>query len=194
MSWRMFFIRLIEIVVAINIVVLDLLALQSFQQFRAGSSSQVQTSQVITPTDTPTPTIIPFSPTPIITTVLQQAPAAKEIFIPLGTGQNSSSDWADISGAEVSIDSTKYPGIKQVIFEAAISVPTANETVWVRLFNATDGHPVWFSEMNMGGASQFLTSQPIVLDTGDKTYQVQMKTQLQYPANLTESRIHITLQ
>jgi hypothetical protein len=45
-----------------------------------------------------------------------------------------------------------------------------------------------------GGTSAYLISNPIAYDKGSKIYQVQMKTQLQYPANLTQARIHITLQ
>ncbi|EKD86751.1 MAG: hypothetical protein ACD_37C00158G0001, partial [uncultured bacterium] len=33
----------------------------------------------------------------------------------------------------------------------------------------------------------------IIYDKGSKTYQVQMKTQLKYTANVTQSRVHIIL-
>ncbi len=193
-SWRMFFIRLLEIVVIVNIAVLDVFALQSFPHY---------TASTIIAKDSPTPTLpmvinsldetpTPF-PTPFVQTAINQTTGIKEIFIPLGTGQSNASAWTDVPEAIVSIDSDKYANINQAAFEAAMTVPTANEVVWIRLFNTTDGHPVWYSEMSMTGASQFLTSQPISLDAGVKTYQVQIKTQLQYLANLTESRIHITL-
>ena len=112
----------------------------------------------------------------------------------MGSGSSQAGDWTDVPGLEASVDFGKYKSIKEIRFEASISVPTANEAVWVRLFNKTDQHPVWFSEATMtGGASSYLVSSPITYDKGSKTYQVQMKTQLKYTANLTQSRIHITL-
>jgi len=118
---------------------------------------------------------------------------AKEYFVPLGTGSNETDDWADVSGAVATVDTSQYPRIKQVIFEATVAVPTGNEVAYVRLFNKTDGHPVWFSEMSMNTTGPILlTSQPVSLDKGKKLYQVQMKTQLKFTANLAQSRIHIT--
>lgn len=118
---------------------------------------------------------------------------AKEYFVPLGTGTNTASDWTDVVGASATVDTAQYPRIKKVVFEATIAVPTGNQVAYVRLFNKTDGHPVWYSEMSMNTTGPtLLTTQAITLDKGSKLYQVQMKTQLQYPASLNQSRIHIT--
>lgn len=118
---------------------------------------------------------------------------AKEYFIPLGTGTNATSDWSDVVGASASVDTAQYPRIKKVVFEATLAVPTGNQVAYVRLFNETDGHPVWYSEMFMNTTGPtLLTTQAITLDKGSKLYKVQMKTQLKYPANLNQSRIHIT--
>jgi hypothetical protein len=115
-----------------------------------------------------------------------------ESYIPLGIGSIFSNDWSDVSGAQASIDSTQFPRIKKVTFEASVQVPTGNQIVWIRLFNVTDKHPVWYSEISMDGTGQnLLISPPINLDSGNKIYQVQIKTQLGYTANLTQSRIHI---
>lgn len=118
---------------------------------------------------------------------------AKEYYIPLGTGTNAASEWTDVAGASAYVDTAQYPRIKKVVFEATVGVPTGNQAAYVRLFNATDKHPVWFSEvsMNTTGPSA-LTSTPITLDKGNKLYQVQMKTQLKFTANLSQARIHIT--
>ena len=118
---------------------------------------------------------------------------AKEYFVPLGTGTNATNDWADVVGASATVDTVQYPRIKKVVFEATLAVPTGNQVAYVRLFNETDGHPVWFSEMSMNTTGPILlTTQTITLDKGSKLYKVQMKTQLRYPANLNQSRIHIT--
>lgn len=117
----------------------------------------------------------------------------KEFFIPFGSGSSSSSDWQDVLALQSYIDSGNFEDIKTVTFEASVHVPTGNQTASVRLFNATDKHPVWFSEVlfNGGGTPQFLISKPITLDQGNKLYQVQMKTQLQFQAILDQARIHI---
>ena len=117
---------------------------------------------------------------------------SKESFIPLGSGSTSSRDWEFIYGAQATIDSEKYGSIKDTVFEATVQVPNGNQTVWVRLFNNTDKHPVWYSEMTMNGSGPVvLTSPTITLDKGSKQYIVQMKTQLGSIANLTSSRIKI---
>jgi len=63
----------------------------------------------------------------------------------------------------------------------------------VMLFNMTAGHPVWNSTVFFSGGTnaQLLISQPITLDPGNNLYQVQMQTQLTFPANLNQARIHI---
>lgn len=142
---------------------------------------------VITPTATPTPVT---SSTPTVSS------QPKEYYVPFGSGSGSSSDWQDVAGLQANVDSASYGIIKSVKFEASLHIPTGNETATVRLYNATDNHPVWNSELNFNGntASVLLTSSAINLDSGNKVYKVQMKTQLQYSAVLDQSRLHITTQ
>lgn len=119
--------------------------------------------------------------------------ASKEYFVAFGGGSNSTDEWADVSGLTAGINSTAYGSIKEVRFEASVYIPTGNETAYVRLFNKTDQHPVWFSEVSLsGGTPQLLISDPITLDSGQKTYQVQMKTTLKFQAVLSQARVHIT--
>ena len=150
------------------------------------SSAPTPPPLTLSPTSTPTP--IPFTPTPIA--------LVKEYFIPLGTGQSQAGSWEDIPGAQVSADFGQYPHIKQILFEASVTIPSGSEWVSVRLFNETDMHPVWNSTVTSSGnvTSAALSSSPIIYDIGRKIYQVQLQTQLQAPANLVESRIHIMLQ
>lgn len=118
---------------------------------------------------------------------------AKEFFIPLGSGTGSDDNWADVSGASASIDASSYGKIKKVIFEATVSQPSGSQRIWLRLFNATDKHPVWFSEITTEETNPVtLVSPAITLDSGNKLYQVQMKTQLRGVTNVTQSRIRIT--
>lgn len=116
----------------------------------------------------------------------------KENYIPLGSGTNATDDWTDVSGASAYINTGSYGKIKQATFEASVAIPSGSQRVWIRLYNATDKHPVWFSEMIAeGSAPQLLTSNAISLDSGNKLYQVQMKTQLKILTNLTQSRVRI---
>jgi hypothetical protein len=120
---------------------------------------------------------------------------AKEYYVPLGSGTSTANDWADIAGASAYIDTASYSKIKQTTFEATVSVPAGSQQVWVRLFNATDKHPVWDSEvMTDSSGPILLTSKPIKLDSGNKLYQVQMKTQLKALTNLVQSRVRIITQ
>ncbi len=127
------------------------------------------------------------------TTTTTTATAAKEYYIPMGQGTGSAADWTDVPGVQAYIDMNAYKKVKRVIFEVTVAVPTANQTVWVRLTNATDGRRVWGSELSMEGAGPAtLQSPPVTLDDGEKLYKVQMKTQLQYPAVIQHARVHIT--
>lgn len=117
----------------------------------------------------------------------------KEYFVPLGSGTNATDDWADIQGVSAQVDTAAYGKIKKVTFEATVAQPVSSQKVWVRLFNATDKHPVWYSEVVTDSAGPILLISPaITLDAGNKLYQVQMKTQLKGVTSLTQSRLHIT--
>lgn len=125
--------------------------------------------------------------------VVSALPQTKEFFIPFGSGSNATSDWEDVAGLKAYIDSTKYSSIKNVVFEASVRIPTGNEAAYVRLFNETDKHPVWFSDVSLeGGEAKLLVSSPITLDAGNKLYKVQMKTSLKFTAILDQARLHIT--
>jgi len=136
----------------------------------------------------------PIQPSTAVSKDVASTPkGVKEFFISFGSGSNSSSDWQDVLALQSYIDSANYEDIKSITFEASVHVPTGNQTASVRLFNVTDKHPVWSSEVlfNGGGTPQFLVSKPITLDKGNRLYQVQMKTQLQFQAILDQARIHI---
>lgn len=150
-------------------------------------------SQIYEATSSYKPTSQP-SATTTSKTVDVSTSKVKEFFVPFGSGSNSSSDWQDVLALQSYIDSANYGDLKSVTFEASVHVPTGNQTASVRLFNATDKHPVWSSEVlfNGGGTPQFLISKPITLDQGNKLYQVQMKTQLQFQAILDQARVRIT--
>ncbi|RJQ24762.1 hypothetical protein C4577_07055 [Candidatus Parcubacteria bacterium] len=148
---------------------------------------------IVTPTPTPSPIPTP-SPTPTPTpTPAQKTSAAKDYYVNIGSGSNTSADWKDVEGAITTADIGQYQNIKEVSLEASINVPTANGTVSVRLYNKTDKHPVWNSEVTKNSTSDdyIFISPALNYDTGPKLYQVQMKSQLGVKANLVYSRLHI---
>ena len=151
-------------------------------------------SQIYEATKSYKPASIPASISTSVPSVTQ-APSSsfvKEFFVPFGSGTNSSEDWQDVAGLTAYVDSTNYSNIKNVTLEASVHIPTGNETAYVRIYNATDKHPVWLSEVSLeGGATILLVSKPITLNKGNKAYQVQMKTSLKYPAVLDQARLHI---
>src|SRR4030067_1857406 len=118
----------------------------------------------------PTPTSVPIkepTPTPVVVQTeiyrdSNQNNGPKEYFIAFGSGSGSSGDWEDVSGLEAVIDFGNYQNIKEIKFETSVSVPTGNESVSVRLYNKTDKHPVWNSELNTPGGTNatYLAWQP----------------------------------
>lgn len=172
-----------------NIIYLNLAIFKKEPQTKPTQESQASASPISSPA--PSASSVPS----VFNSPSSQIPnGVKDYFIPLGSGTNQTSDWADVPGAQATVDLTQYQNIKEVRFEASVSVPTANESVSVRIFNQTDKHPVWNSEVTMtDGSSAYLTSSPIIYDAGSKLYQVQMKTQLRVLANLTQARIHVIL-
>lgn len=121
-----------------------------------------------------------------------QISTAKEYYVTFGSGQTLSDQYEDVAGLQAYIDSTKYGKIKKVVFEVTMRIPTANGRMYVQLFNATDQHPVWFSEVSSEGTvSQLIASSPITLDSGNKLYKVQAKTSLRYASLIDQARVHI---
>lgn len=128
-------------------------------------------------------------------TNVSSEPLAKEFSVQFGTGKSQAKDWEDIAGLNAYINSSNYQRIKSVQFEASLRIPTANGTVYARLFNKTDGHPVWNSDVSSEtNVSALKQSAAVTLDAGNKLYQVQMKTTLGYESIIDSARIKIILE
>lgn len=133
-------------------------------------------------TPIPTPTITP-TPTPA---------SVREYFVPMGVGSGNPGDWTSVDGLAATIDTSDYGSIKSAVFEITIRVPTGNQTVGARLISIGNYATVPGSEVSMsGGKTTLLTSAPLTLTPGSNLYQVQLKTQLQYPAYVDMARIRI---
>lgn len=121
--------------------------------------------------------------------------AQKEIFIPLGSGSTTNNSFADLSGTDVNVDTSKYSSIESVVFEASIWVEGGNGRATARITNLTDKSPYVESEIsNNTGTATVKTSGKIPLASGSKTYRVQAKTDItNFPARVDNARIKITL-
>lgn len=160
-------------------------------------------SKVITPTPTREPVITPIPtlgitlspiiiPTPTPTSIPMPTSELREYFIPLGQGSGSFSDWTVVPGIGAKINIANYGKIEKAYFEVTVRIPTGNQTVYVRLYNANNFQSIANSDLTLsGGTSTLLTSQPITLTDGENLYQVQLKTQLQYSTYIDQARIRI---
>ena len=149
---------------------------QEFERISTTSAAQVQ---------------IKPSAAPVIQKQTAEITTPRIVYIPLGIGSTTSNEWEDIAGAEAWVNTNDYSKNPTVYFEAGIRV-SPNGEVYARLYNVTDKHPVWNSEVKTSsGKSVTVESQNIFFDAGKKLYRVQIKSTLQYPANLDSSRIRI---
>lgn len=149
------------------------------EQIRESISAATTSSKIVLkPSPTPTP-----SPSPV---------RFIETYVPLGGGHTSQDQWEDLKGIEGYINTESYPPMTNVYFEVALKIPTKNGKVSARLYNVTDNHPVWNSEVSTENeTSTFIGSRSLQLDPGNKLYRVQLKTSLRYDSILDFSRIKI---
>lgn len=132
-------------------------------------------------------------PSPAGQTVVQNA--NKEIFIPMGSGQTKSGVFVDLSGVEITIDSSKYTDIDYVVFEASIWVEGGNGRAWAQVKNVNDNNPFIESQItNPTSTPTLKSSGRIPIPTGAKTYRVQAKTDLtDYVAHVENAHLKIVL-
>lgn len=173
---------------AANIVFLDITV------FGVKPVQEAPVTMIAVPTATPYPT--PEAPaTPTLTReAAPSSPAVttpKEYYIPLGSGDTKSDQWETLPGVGTSIDTTLYPKIKQVVFEAYLRIPVGIGWMHVKLFDVTDGHEVWGSELISESSTAQYKSAVISLDPGNKTYIVQALSTIRADAYVDNARIKI---
>lgn len=201
--WTGLLITLVLVLMGSNLLLLDIAYFKDKQDFERKvvqivashqSDQSAPTPQATqagtlspTPSATPTPTAVQTA------TVTKSQSSVAEYYIPLGGNATTTNDqWEDMPGVETIIDTAAYPSIKTVYFEASVRIPTKNGRVYARLYNVTDKHPVWFSDVSTeSDISNLVISSPITLDSGNKLYRVQMKTTLRYASILDFARIRI---
>lgn len=177
------------LVVVTNTVFLDIVV------FGKAASKDVSLSQtsIVLPTITPVPTQLAsptVAPSPSIGSV-QVVNSPKEYYIPLGNGMTKNDQWETVAGMEATIDTSLYPKIKQVVFESYLRIPVGIGWMHVKLFNATDGHDVWGSEVQSESNTFVRESAVIPLDSGNKRYIVMAQSTIRAEAYIDNARIKI---
>ena len=197
-----FFIPLL-LLFAVNLLFLDIVV---FSQPRPQAPSQVMVESVPSPTqaDSSCPSActakideelkkVPTSASsPTASSVVTGVSSAREFYVSLGTGTTKNSDYEDILSAEAYIDTGNYSSIKQAVVELFLRNPTGNGRIYAKLYNVTDKHDVWFSEVfTEGGGPVVKKEVTVTLDRGNKLYRVMMKSTMKYDAWLDNARIKI---
>lgn len=151
------------------------------------------------PFESPSPTAEPALAATETKTVVEKETvvqtAQKEIFIPIGSGSTKSGTFADLSGLEVTIDTTKYSQIESVVFEATLWVEGGNGRAWAKLKNVSDNNPFIEGQISsVSSTGELKTSGNIPIPTGSKKYGVQAKSDItNFAAHIDNARIKITL-
>ncbi|MEK7065595.1 MAG: hypothetical protein AAB961_01255 [Patescibacteria group bacterium] len=147
-------------------------------------------ADIISKLTTPSPVAVPVARE---SNVAATGPA-KEYYIPLGSGSTRSNEYVALDGAEAYIDTSLYGPIKSVTFEVFLRNPTGNGITYAKLFNVTDKHDVWFSEVSFEGGGLVRKEATITLEPGNKLYRVMLKSTLAYDVYVDNARIRIVTQ
>ena len=121
--------------------------------------------------------------------------AQKEIFIPMGSGSTTSGTFTDLTGTDVTVDTTKYSQIDSVVFEASIWVTGSNGRAWAQITNVNEKNPLIESQISgISGTGEVKASGKIPFPSGAKTYRIQAKTDItNFAAHVENARLKITL-
>lgn len=120
--------------------------------------------------------------------------SAKEYYVPLGSGTTRQTDYQELPSVEAYVDPLNYPSIKQAYFQVHLRNTTGNGTVFAKLYNVTEKHDVWLSEVSFVGGGTDLRETKVTLDKGNKLYRVMIKATLPYDVYVDNARIRIVTQ
>lgn len=184
--------------IVFNLIFLDWVIFSEISKSSILLSNQ-QEKPIIEVTNMPTvtiniqPTVTPFEKQ---TVKLEDArpKSLREVYIPIGSGSTTKDSWDPLTGVEVAIDTQKTGNIKEVYFQGILRIPTGNGKISAKLFNITDNHDVWFSEISNEGSNGVLKEAKITLDKGSKLYRVYLKSSLQYEAIIDLAKIKLIIE
>lgn len=114
--------------------------------------------------------------------VAVQKSVASEVFIPLGSGSTSSTEWID-TGAQAYVDKSIYPRLQEVYLQASLKANSG--TVFARLGGAEISHNT--------PTSTFKTSALWQLADGNRLYVVQIRSENGQEVFLENARLRLVL-
>lgn len=138
------------------------------------------------------------SPTPQPKTTTQTTttsqPQPKEIYISLGGGgSTTSTDWTDVSGSNIDLDFSRYPGAKGFYFQANLKSDAPDRTSFARLYDVNNKVGIQGSEINYTGlTSKLIESGPLTFHfTGKLTLIIQIHSLNGNLATVESPRIRV---
>lgn len=114
-------------------------------------------------------------------------------YIPLGSGgSTSATDWTSVDNLDVIIDPADYPGYKSMRLEVSLRTFQGNGQAYARLYNNDDGLAIPTSEVSTTSQDyNWQNSATFKLNSGKKTYKIQLKTLTGYEASVQSARIRV---
>lgn len=207
---------LVLLIVMGNILALDYFLVQQYREV-AGlkesiSQKKVPETKLDEPKETKTPNTeensVPNTcPGSCVSLIKESIPKAEkktaetakvlqkgEFVIPLGNGEVTEiGKWVDIDTAQAVVDSGNYPNIKTVNFEVIMRIPSGAGELKARLYDATTPYTYEGEHLKTTSTKGELLSAPVNLQTGKKSYKVQMYTSVA-AGTLDSARIRIVTQ
>lgn len=122
--------------------------------------------------------------------VLGESDSIREYFVPLGSGNTSNTEWADVPSAQATINSDRYGEIVSIYFEASLSA--INGTIEARLLDKTTSEVIHESNISHN-TSEYVwrSSKPFSAGPGGKTYIVQMKSSTGEVVEMSQARLKV---
>ena len=122
--------------------------------------------------------------------VLGDNDSIREYFIPLGSGNTSNTEWADVPSAQATINSDRYGEIVSIYFEASLSA--INGTIEARILDKTSSEVITESNISHN-TSEYVwrSSKPFSVGPGGKTYIVQMKSSTGEVVEMSQARLKV---
>ena len=116
---------------------------------------------------------------------------SREYHVFLGSGTTQSDSWVDIPESEVTINGSRYSGLEQAHLEAYLVVTNGIGRAYMKLYNVSAKHDVWFSEISTESDIPVKVSLPITLDKGAQSYRLMAKSTIRSRMNIHNARIRI---
>lgn len=191
--------RLIKLIfnlfMLLNLLVIDFfLLIKNNNKVMVSDVLKEQTKITITPSITITSTPLPTTEMEKTIVPESRTTVTRELYLPIGSGNTKSSSWVSLDGAEIAVDTSKYGNIKEAYFQASLRIPTGNGTVTAKLYNVTDKHDVWFSEVSQEGFKTGIKEAKIDIVKGSKIYKVYLKSTLEAEAVLDLARLKLIVE